>query len=488
MRTSLTLLCLLAALRVWVFAAALPPFHSVDEMFHYDLVVKYSRGHLPVRLTDERLEPETREAVILYGTGVSRPRPGSLLFHRSPEYMNPVPPDGVPPPVWDSPPDVRTAAVQWGMRDLDRVNYEAVEPPLYYMVAGAWHRLGSALGITGGHLFYWTRFLNVALAMAIVAVAAAARLAIPEHPALAVGVALFVALVPRGSFYGVGNDALVPLTSGLAFYALLRFARAPAPSVTLSIGVGALVAAALLTKTTAIAMVGVLGVVLIGRRAWATRAEALHALASLAGVMVPLLAWLGYYWVAGEPAGPTQKAMALGWTPKPFGELWQHPIFGPEFFTVFLRGLLASFWRGELVWHLVPIGWPSLDVLYGVSTVVCVAVAIGSCPRSDRIGIWSAATAALGTVAFIALLSVRFHFGDRTQHPSPSSPYFTSGRLLLGVLVPIAVLYVAGLARILRGDRRALAALTALLVVITGAEVVAARAIFSSAYNWFHLH
>jgi hypothetical protein len=49
------------------------------------------------------------------------------------------------------------------------------------------------------------------------------------------------------------------------------------------------------------------------------------------------------------------------------------------------------------------------------------------------------------------------------------------------------VLYVGGLARILRGDRRTLAALAVLLVVITGAEVATTRPIFSSAYNWFHL-
>jgi len=487
-RVWLTLLCLLAALRVWTFAAALPPFHPLDEAFHYDLVVKYARGHVPVRLSDEPLDAEVREAIVLYGTGVSSPGPGSLLLHRSPEYLNPIPPDGVAPPVWTAPPAMRAAAVPWGMREWDRVNYEAVEPPLYYAVAGAWHRLGGALGVAGGSFFYWTRFLNVLLAtVTVVVAAAAARLAFPESPALAVGVALFVAVVPRGSFYGVSNDALVPLTSGLAFCAALRLAREPAPSMALAIGAGALVAAAVLTKTTAIAMVGVLAVVLIARRAWATRSEAVRALATLASAMVPILAWQSHYWMAGEPSGGTQKVAALGWTPKALGELWPHPIFGLEFVTVFLRGLLATFWRSDLVWHQVPIGWPSLDVVYVGSTLVCVATAIARRPRSDRLATWSAATAVLGTVAFLALLSIRYHFGSRTQHPSPSSPYFMTGRLLFSVLVPIAVLYVQGLARILRGDRRALAALAVLLVVVTGAEAVTTRSIFSSAYNWFHL-
>src|SRR3989442_9154787 len=118
---------------------------------------------------------------------------------------------------------MRTAGVRWGMREGDRVNYGAVEPRLYYAVAGAWHRLGGAFGVAGGSLFYWTRFLNVLLATVTVVVAgAAARLAVPESPALAVGVALFVAVVPRGGFYGGSNDALVPLTGCPAFCARVR--------------------------------------------------------------------------------------------------------------------------------------------------------------------------------------------------------------------------------------------------------------------------
>jgi 4-amino-4-deoxy-L-arabinose transferase-like glycosyltransferase len=207
-----------------------------------------------------------------------------------------------------------------------------------------------------------------------------------DAPALAVGVALFVALVPRGSFYGVSNDALAPLTGGLALCALLRLAREPTPSVKLSIVAGALVAAALLTKATAVAMLIVLVVALVARRPWASRPEAIGAVATLAGVAIPVLTWQSLYWIAGEPSGSTQKAMALGWTPKALDELWPHPIFGPAFATVFLRELLATFWRGELVWHLGPIGWPQLDLVYvgspsrecGTSPSPCLLL---RCPR-----------------------------------------------------------------------------------------------------------
>jgi hypothetical protein len=484
----LTLLCLVGAARVWLFAAALPPFHPVDEAFHYDLVVKYARGHVPRRITDERLDVATREAIVLWGTGISSPRADSILLHRSPEYLSPRSPDGVPPPVWTAPAAIRAAAVPWGVRDWDRPNYEAVEPPLYYVAAGAWHRLGEALGLAGGRLFYWTRFLNALLEVALVAVAAAAaRLAIPGAPALAFGVALFAALVPRGTFYGVSDDALTPLTGGLAFCALLRLAQAPAPSMVLAIAAGALVAAAVLTKAMALALLVVLAVALTARRPWASRAEALVALAALASAVIPVLAWQALYWIAGAPSASTQKVMALGWTPKALTELWPHPIFGPAFVTSFLREIVATFWRGELVWHRAQIGWPGLDLVYVASTLVCLAAAVATRPRWAHVGLWSAAAAVVCTIALLALLSVRFHFGTRTQYPSPSAPYFTAGRLLFGVLVPIGVLYVAGLARILRSERRAVVALAVLLLVLASAEVATTREIFGSAYNWFHL-
>jgi hypothetical protein len=484
----LTLLCLVGAARVWLFAAALPPFHPVDEAFHYDLVVKYARGHVPRRITDERLDPATRETIVLWGTGISSPRADSILLHRSPEYLSPRSPDGVPPPVWTATAAIRAAAVPWGVQDWDRLNYEAVEPPLYYVVAGAWYRLGAALGLAGGRLFYWTRFLNALLEVALVAVAAAAaRLAIPGAPALAFGVALFAALVPRGTFYGVSDDALTPLTGGLAFCALLRLAQAPAPSVVLAIGAGALVAAAVLTKAMALALLVVLAIALITRRPWASRAEAVGALAALASAVIPILAWQALYWIAGAPAASTQKAMALGWTPKALAELWPHPIFGPAFVTAFLREIVATFWRGEIVWHQAQTGWPGLDLVYVGSTLVCVATAVATRPRWAHVGLWSAAAAVLCTIALLALLSIRFHFGTRTQYPSPSAPYFTAGRLLFAVLVPIAVLYLAGLARLLRTERRAVAALAVLLLVLASAEVATSREIFGSAYNWFHL-
>jgi hypothetical protein len=41
------LLCVFAAIHVFIFSATFPFFNDVDEQAHFDLVVKYSHGHVP---------------------------------------------------------------------------------------------------------------------------------------------------------------------------------------------------------------------------------------------------------------------------------------------------------------------------------------------------------------------------------------------------------------------------------------------------------
>src|SRR6185295_14847022 len=54
-------LCCVAAIHVAIFSAAFPFFNNVDERAHLDLVVKYSRGHLPRGL--EPISNETAEYI-----------------------------------------------------------------------------------------------------------------------------------------------------------------------------------------------------------------------------------------------------------------------------------------------------------------------------------------------------------------------------------------------------------------------------------------
>jgi len=49
---------LLAALHVFVFTATFPFFNSVDEPYHFDLVVRYSQGQIP-----REVEPFSTESI-----------------------------------------------------------------------------------------------------------------------------------------------------------------------------------------------------------------------------------------------------------------------------------------------------------------------------------------------------------------------------------------------------------------------------------------
>jgi hypothetical protein len=62
------------------------------------------------------------------------------------------------------------------------------------------------------------------------------------------------------------------------------------------------------------------------------------------------------------------------------------------------------------------------------------------------------------------------------------------GRLMLGALIPLAMLYVHGLSRLLRHQPSlVLGAVGAIAITITISELLGNRVAFTSSYNWFHM-
>jgi hypothetical protein len=93
------------------------------------------------------------------------------------------------------------------------------------------------------------------------------------------------------------------------------------------------------------------------------------------------------------------------------------------------------------------------------------------------------------SVLGLAGLSASFDYG-RSFYPSQEHPYFTSGRLILGALVPFLILYVEGLAFLLRPLSRKVLPIVAVAVVclmVTVSEVELTWPIAGNAYNWFHI-
>ena len=480
--------CLFAAVRVLLFSAAFPFFNNVDERRHFDLVIKYAEGHVPRGA--ELISPAT----LPY-----------LSYYASPEFLS-APENfegGYFGPMWKHPAE-EVAPTIARIEEIWRrtPNQECSQPPLYYIVAAAWFHVGQWIGFKDGSALYWVRFLNVALMIAMVWLAyVAARMVFPEQVALRLGVPLLIAAVPQDTFYGINNDVLSPICFGLVFICLIKWFSQDDLSVSLGIATGLSIAAAYLTKLSNLPLIfvavsAILWWCIAEARAGKLR-RAMPALgASAVCAVAPIVAWL--IWMKahfGEFTGATSKAQFLGWTTKQFSEWWSHPIFTASGMWTFLSELIASLWRGEFMWHARIIGSKGLDLFYVLSSLGLVVIAVislarargnNTSPAQPRL-LWIAAACVVATIAFLAFVSLQFDFGA-CINPSRERPYFLQGRLMLGALIPFAMLYVYGLSRLLRNEANlVLGAVVAIAITITALDLLANRVAFTSAYNWFHM-
>jgi hypothetical protein len=480
------LLSAVAAVRVFIFAAAFPFFSNIDEDLHFDLITQYSHAQIPRSF--DRLKEETLNWIVPYASP-------EFLF--PPEHFS----DGkFPAPLWKEPwskvePEIAATRAVWS----SEINFQSSQPPLYYALASAWWWIGRQFGLAGIQSLYWIRFLSVPLvAMMVWLGYKTARTIAPGRMDLWVGVPLLLAFIPQNVFYAMNNDVLSPLCFGALFLCILEWLRTKAPSFLLGALTGLAVAATCLTKLSNLPLVAVALAVIVARSIaiiLRTPRVGLIALAALIScAAIPVGTWmLRTKFHFGDLTGSTAKIGLLGWTRKPFGDWWQHPIFTPRGIWIFWSDLIASFWRGEVSWHGRPLRWRGADGFYAVSSLFLLAAATVGLRRLaglsvfQRQAIGSAILIFLAGVAFLALLSIQFDFGN-CINPSREHPYFTSGRLLSGALIPFAVVYVYGVSWVCRRINTALALIVLGLIVafVTTSEILVNRVIFVSEHNWLH--
>jgi hypothetical protein len=487
-RKIILLLCLLAAVHVFVFSAAFPFFNNVDEQAHFDLVVKYAQGHPPRRI--EAPSAETIPYVVIFGTR---------------EFLwpsNNFPVEQFPPP-WTQPmekikPMLLSREAAWS----EVKNHEASQPPLYYALAGLWWDLGKAGGLHDGFLLYWLRFLNIIFIVTLVWIGyLAARLVFPENKFLQISVPALIAFIPQTAFYSIQNDVLSPLCFGAAFICLVKFLRVEIPGVRLGTAAGLALAATFLTKISNLPLLAVSAAAILFK-AWqlARTGKFRAAFPSLLAVVlcaaVPMAAWLA--WCKsnfGDFTGTTAKIQFLGWTHKPFAEWWHHPIFTPNGLWTFLSGLMATFWQGEFLWRRQPLSLPAVNEIYFVSSVVFIGIALlNLLPKSktatapQRQALWFGFGCFTAAIAFLGFLSIIYDFQD-CFYPSTEHPYFTSGRLMLGALIPFLLLFAFGLDQALKkfGNAVKFSVLAAIILFMLATEIIIDWPVFPNPYNWFHM-
>jgi hypothetical protein len=485
-RAVILLLCFGAALRVFIFSAAFPFFSNIDEDLHFDLITQYSRSEIPRSF--DRLNEKTLDWIVPYA---------SPEFLSAPEQF----PDGkVPPPLWkQTGPDVEAETAVTRDAWKSEINFESSQPPLYYIVASFWWWVGKHVGLVGIQALYWIRFLNVLLIAIVVWLGyRIARTIAPDRPDLRIGVPLLLAFFPQNVFYAMNNDVLSPICVGVLFLCVLRWLRTETASVWLGALTGFATASTYLTKLSNLPMAIVALAVIIAAFLHRSRRQPRTGLLALAALVffaaIPIASWMAWLkFQFGDVTGSTAKIAFLDWTRKPLAAWWLHPIFTPRGLWTFWSDLIASFWRGEVNWHGHLLDWGLSDRFFAVSSLILLASAIVGVARRTELSPFQQHAMGIAIlmfatgVAFLGLLSIQFDFGS-CVNPSQAHPYFTSGRLLSGALIPFALFYVYGITYLFRRRNPAVAliVLGGIVVFVATSEIITSSAVFASAHNWFH--
>jgi Predicted membrane protein (DUF2142) len=481
------LLSVVAAVRVFIFAAAFPFFSNGDEDLHFDLITQYSAGRPP--RTFDVLTNDSLSVIVPYA---------SPEFLQTPDQF----PNGkFPTPLWkqsvaEAAPIIEVTKAAWDKE----INWESSQPPLYYGLAGFWWRLGQHIGLTQIESLYWIRFLNGVLASIIVWLGyVIARTIGLKHLGLNIGVPLLLTFIPQDVLYVLSNDVLSPVCFGAVFLCVLQWLKADRPSLLLGGLTGLAIAATYLTKLSNLPLLAVAIIAVVAK--WLQmlrqqpRATTLAFILTIACAGVPIGAWMLWSkFQFGDIAGSTSAIAVLTWTPKPLADCWNHPIFSPQGLWTFWSELIARFWRGELMWQNHELGWRVADEFYALSSLLLLGAAIiGTRQNSvlstfQRQALFLAALTVVAAVAFLALLSVRFDFGE-CIYPSRAHPFLTSGRLMSGALIPFALLYVYGIGYLLRrvGPVAPIVVVAGIMTFATVSEIFINWAVFASEHNWFHL-
>lgn len=472
-RTVILLICFLAGLRIFFFSAAFPFFNNVDEEAHLDLICKLAAGHLP-----KGLEPFGKEAASL------------ITANRSPEYYQ-----GVPGAEAFS--QMTSLPEYWTIRQ----NYEATSPPVYYGLAAVWFKFGKVLGFAGRGLLYWIRFLNIPVFVFLVWLAYRfGRTAFSSLWHLRLGLPLIVAFLPQDVFYSINSSVLSASLVGMALLCLLKLYAQPGRNTRLCVVVGLLIAGSCLTSLMDLPLLAIASIVVVGKLRRSTRAtDTLHQMFTIwTAALIPIGLWCTRNLVVGGGlTGTGTKINLLGWSLKPFGAIWSHPIFTLNGLITFWQGLMGTFWRGEFYWHGSRLASANADAFYSISSALFVGIgaitllfakrANEEKQKSEVVAI--SLISVLFFVGLLVVLSIVFDFGN-CPYPSRTYPYLAAGRLISGAILPFFMVYLVGLDFVLTGLKRKWVCFGVILIVTfvaTISEFHLSWSVLSSQYNWFHM-
>ena len=315
----------------------------------------------------------------------------------------------------------------------DRANYEAHQPPLYYVLGVPFYLLGRMPDPAE-----MVRLLSLILgALSILVIYRAVRTAFPDEPGLGIAAAGFTALLPTHVMLSssVSNDILVELVFGLGLLLMTGMALRGV-TLTRSLMLGVVLGLGLLTKTTCLILfpVALLAYLISARRATGT--ALVHFSIALAMSLI-----IGGWWLLrnnhlyGDPLAASQFAQAFAHTTKP--EYWLSRGFTPFSYVVLvIVWTFCGFWG---VFGHMKVFMPAWS--YVGLAVVSVVVKIGALGailrRNDqRRGI-------LVLYNVVLLLVVVAFIGFNVKY------FQAQGRYLYPAILPISAYWALGIRRLL---------------------------------------
>ncbi len=358
---------------------------------------------------------------------------------------------------WDS--DYQNQLVGSGfapqyVADIERVEFQDHQPPLYYLLAAP------LFALTDGDL-QALRMFSVVLGLGILwATLGVLRVLFPAQPWLAPLAGGFVVFIPQHLAFlgGVNNDPLANFMVAATLLGVVWYLQHPEPRPREAAVLGVLVGLALLTKSTVYFLAGIAGLALLlrwRRAGWSRGVAAQH----LAAYLLPALLLGGLWWARNlDVYGGTDFLGLQQHNEVAAGQLQtddyiQDNLGGDEglYRQNFLYTTFHSFW-GQFGWMAVPMPLR----FYRVLLLICAGLGLGSLRYAWLRGrhLNAPQREALSLFALVAVLVLAAYLLYNRTFVQFQGRYLYPALVPLGVWVGLGITgYTDVLARCLPGAR-----------------------------------
>ena len=232
--------------------------------------------------------------------------------------------------------------------------------------------------------------------------------------------------MPQTAFYSIKTTCFRRFVLARRLSASMKLLRAEIPGIRLGTSTGLALASAFLAKISNLPLLAVAFAAVILKIAAAGKIGKTARVNSVARVVIFLRRAADGGWLAwckinfGDFTGSAAKIQMLGWTLKPFGEWWHHPIFTPHGFWIFISGADGDFLAGGIF-----LARPAAGIAGGgrylcgfVRRFCCRGrVALPFAAPAARTGpqrqaLWLGFWSFIAVVAFLGFLSIIYDFRD----------------------------------------------------------------------------